>query len=245
MRHFLATFFWLLLASAASAQVLTVTRQGTSNVFDYSWSLPKTVPNNGSTPGTAYNIYLYHVAEGAVVVPPNVYHSGASTVIDSLSSLSVTKSGSGTFTLPAGRTLYAFTQSLTYGVTPTTRLASSLDGFPYFAGTQTALMNFDGNPLALEKGQSMTGTVTGAQSINPYNFAVVSGPVTISGNATTGEYVVTSNGTEGPWQVKAWISEGNGYSRSPDASILGATVWQNRYKISVPLDNSTSFKVAL
>lgn len=106
-------------------------------------------------------------------------------------------------------------------------------------GQQTVSISFNGDPSSIEKGRTMTGQATGAQGGNPYNFSSVSGGVSIAGNSTTGAFSITAN-TEGPFQIKVWASEGNGFQRSNDATRSGSVVDELKHKVRVSFDNRQS-----
>lgn len=81
---------------------------------------------------------------------------------------------------------------------------------------QTVTVNLPGSN-EWTVGQSKSGTATGAMGGNQYNFAIVSGNASIGGNSSTGAFTITANAA-GPITYKVWASEGNGYSRSNDAT---------------------------
>lgn len=106
---------------------------------------------------------------------------------------------------------------------------------------QTVSLSFQSGAdlSSLELGRSVTGQATGAQAGNPYNFSSVSGGVSIAGNSTTGAFTITAN-SQGPFQIKVWASEGNGFSRSNDATQSGTIVDALKHKVRVSFDNRES-----
>lgn len=82
-------------------------------------------------------------------------------------------------------------------------------------------------------GHSITGTATGAQGGNAYNISVISGSISASINSSTGAYQIIANGV-GPASYKVWISAGNGYNRSNDASGSGTVGNGYKVKLTIP-----------
>jgi len=85
-------------------------------------------------------------------------------------------------------------------------------------------------------GQTITGTASGAQGGNPYNISVVSGPASAAINSSTGAYTVTATGA-GTISYKVWISGGNGYDRSNDATGGGTVANSKKVKVTLPANN--------
>lgn len=102
--------------------------------------------------------------------------------------------------------------------------------------TQTVTLSPNGGAAAIVKGQTFSGTATGAQAGNPYNISIVSGQGSAAINSATGAYTVTANGA-GLITYKVWVSAGGGYERSQDAQASIAVAESQKVKVTIPANN--------
>jgi hypothetical protein len=103
---------------------------------------------------------------------------------------------------------------------------------------QTCVLSPNGGSASIAKGQTFSGTMTGAQAGNQYNVAVISGPGSAAMQAG-GAYVITANGT-GLIHYRAWISAGNGYSRSADVFGNIAVTAATTATFDIPANTGTN-----
>lgn len=82
-------------------------------------------------------------------------------------------------------------------------------------GPQTCNLNIFN--ASMTAGGSVNFTMSGAQAGNKYNVTVLAGQGGVNYDNTTGQGQIISTGTgNGQIDVKAWISAGGGYAKSPD-----------------------------
>ena len=201
MKRFTFFVFFFLMAKSFAGMV-----SGTDS-YGHTYTIHWTVSN---PTGTTYKINYTASTNWYTNSSQAVYIAGTNG--NSASGLIST----GTTLISPGITIMQVTTDINHTTTvyPLVTIPLVLDN-----NTQTCTISNPAVPSAI--GQTITGTASGAKGGNSYNIAVVSGSASAVINSSTGAYSVTATDV-GVIAYKVWISAGNGYDQSNDATGGGS-----------------------